>query len=176
LSMEELDLIEFLVAQVAALSSSLAATTESSAPPLVVREVVISQSDPGVPCAHHRAVRDVSTTVVRSSTPPSMALELQAIGVGESFMAKLPDIAALETDRKGSTFICDCRSARLATKCHGGTFALPAPRRHLPNKVVPWRRLACPRPCSMRPLHGGTSFGRCCFASPVPPDRIGCHE
>jgi hypothetical protein len=45
LSTEELDLIEFLVAQVTSLSSSLAckaATTESPVPPPVAHEVVIS--------------------------------------------------------------------------------------------------------------------------------------
>jgi hypothetical protein len=99
LSVEELDLIEFLVAQVASLSSSLAckaATAESSTSPPLAREVVILQSDSGVPYAHRLAVGDVSTVVIRYSTPPPMALELQAIGVGESFKAKLSDIAVLE--------------------------------------------------------------------------------
>jgi hypothetical protein len=70
LSVEELDLIEFLVAS---LSSSLAcktATAELPTPPLVAREVVILQSDPIVPSANPCAVRDALAAVVRSSTPP----------------------------------------------------------------------------------------------------------
>jgi hypothetical protein len=52
LSVEELDLIEFLVAQVASLSSSLTckvATVESSTPPPLAREAVFLQPDPVVP-------------------------------------------------------------------------------------------------------------------------------
>jgi hypothetical protein len=118
-----------------------AATAESSVPPLVAREVMVPQFNPGVPCAHRLAVGDVSTAVVRSSTPPPVALELQAIDVGESFKAKPPDIVVLESGRKGSAIICARQSARLAKKCRGGTSALPAPCRRLPNKVVP-RRLS----------------------------------
>jgi hypothetical protein len=155
LSMEELDLIEFLVAHVASLSSSLAckaATIESPAPPPEARQVVFPQSDPSVPYAHRHAVGDVSATIVRSSTPPSVALELHAIGAGESCKAKPPDIAALESGCKGSALRCTRWSARLAAKCRGGTFTLPAPRRCLPNKVVLKRRLACPRPCPCVPF------------------------
>jgi hypothetical protein len=137
---EELDLIEFLVAQVASLSSYLAYkadTIESSAPPPVAREVVIPQSDPDVPYAHRSAVGDASAAVARSSTPPSVALELHAIGVGESFKAKPPDITTLEPGHKGSTIACIHQSARLATKCLRGTFSLPAPRYRPPTR---WSR------------------------------------
>jgi hypothetical protein len=54
LSTEELEHVEFLVAQVASLSSSLAceaATAESPTPPSVAREVINLQSDPIVPSA-----------------------------------------------------------------------------------------------------------------------------
>jgi hypothetical protein len=114
LSTDELGLIEFLLAQVASLRSSLAwkvATTESPVPPLVARELMFLQSDPDAPCAHHRAVGDVSAIVVRSSPPPSVALELQAIGLGESFEAKPLNIAALELGRKGSAMRCARRNA-----------------------------------------------------------------
>jgi hypothetical protein len=110
LSTDELGLIEFLLAQVASLRSSLAwkvATTESP----VARELMFLQSDPDAPCARHRVVGDVSAIVVRSSPPPSVALELQAIGLGESFEAKPLNIAALELGRKGSAVRCARRNA-----------------------------------------------------------------
>jgi hypothetical protein len=176
---EELDLIEFLVAQIASLSSSLAhkvVTVKSPMPPPMAHEIMIPQSDPIVLCAHRRAVGDASIAIVRSSTPPLVDLELQVIGVRESFKAKPPDIVVLESGRKGSIVLCVRRSARLPTKCYGGTFVLPAPCCRLPIKVVPRRRLTCPRPCSLRPLLGGASFGHCYFASPIPPSRVGCRK
>jgi hypothetical protein len=106
-------------------------------------------------------VGDASVVIVRLSTPPSVAFELQAIGVGESFKVKLPDTTALEVGHKGSAFMCARRSAQLVAKCHRGTIVLPIPPRRLPNKVVPRRRFACPRLCSLHPLHSGASFGRC---------------
>jgi hypothetical protein len=36
---------------------------------------------------------DASVGIIRSPTPPSVALELKAIGIGEAFKATPPDIA-----------------------------------------------------------------------------------
>jgi hypothetical protein len=85
--------------------------------------------------------------------PPTVALCLQAKGIGESFKAKSPDPAALEGCLKGAAR----RRARLAAKCRGETFELPGPRRHLPSKVVSRRRMPCPRSCSLRFLRCGAS-------------------
>jgi hypothetical protein len=103
LSVDELDLIEFLVAQVASLSSSLACkvvAAESSVPLPVSCEVMILQCDPVVPSASPRVVGDASAVIVGSSAPPSVAFELQAIGVGEFFKMKPPDSTALEAGHK----------------------------------------------------------------------------
>jgi hypothetical protein len=121
-------------------------------------------------------VRNALTVVIRSSTPPSVALELQAFSIGEFFKAKVSDIASLEVGHKGATFMCARRSARLAVKCCGGSSELLVPRHHLPSNVVPRRRLVYPRSCSLCPLRGGASSGRCCFASATPPSRIGWRE
>jgi hypothetical protein len=75
LSIEELDLIEFLVAQVASLSYSLTCEvvhTESSAPPPVACEVADLQSDLIVPYGIPPMVVDAPSAVVRSSIPPSV--------------------------------------------------------------------------------------------------------
>jgi hypothetical protein len=87
-----------------------------------------------------------------------MALELQDIGIGESFKAKPPDLTALEVCLKGAAFVCSRRSAQLVAKCHGGTFELPDPHRRLPSKVVSRRRMSCPRSCSLCSLCGDASF------------------
>jgi hypothetical protein len=100
---EELDLIEFLVAQVTSLSSSLACkatTVELSTPPPVAPEVVILQTDLVVPSANPHAVGDTSAAVVGLLTLPLVALELHAISIEESFKVKPPDIATLEVGHK----------------------------------------------------------------------------
>jgi hypothetical protein len=89
--------------------------------------------------------------------PPTVALYLRAIGIGESFKAKPHDLDALEGCLKGVTFVCSRRSAWLAAKCREGTFELPGPHRRLPSKVVSRWRMPCPRSCSLHFLHGGTS-------------------
>jgi hypothetical protein len=128
LSVEELDLIEFLVAQVASLSSSLTckvATVESSTPPPLAREAVFLQPDmlspqlPPPPSPIVPAAGDVLVGVVRTLTSPLVALELQVIGIGEALKEKPPDIAALEVSRKGTAFMCGRRSARLASVVEG---------------------------------------------------------
>jgi hypothetical protein len=126
-----------------------------------------------------------------------MALELQAIGVAESFKVKSPDLAALEMCLMEPAFVCSCRSARLAEKCGGGTFELLGPRRRLPSKVVSRRCMPFPRSCSLRSLRGGASSSlHYIVAAPpgrfdmsrgflwsawrkdveAPTGRIGCHE
>jgi hypothetical protein len=81
-------------------------------------------------------VVDASVAIIGSSTPPSMALELHATSIGESFKVELPDITALEVGPKGAAFECSHQSARLPTKCHGGTFKHLVPCCRLPSKVV----------------------------------------
>jgi hypothetical protein len=126
LSVEELDLVELL-------SSSLAVevevtgkvvATELSDLPLMACEVVslqpspIDASPPPPPVA-------VATSVVESSTPPAVALEFQTVSIGESFMAKPPNLATLVACLK-----------RLAVKCHGRTIKLPVPCRRLPSSMM----------------------------------------
>jgi hypothetical protein len=93
-------------------------------------------------------------------------------GVGESFKAKPPDLAALEVCLKGATFVCSCQSARLTAKCRGGTFELSSPRHRLPSKVVSRRRMPRPRLCSLRFLHSGASSSFCYIVA-APPGRSG---
>jgi hypothetical protein len=121
-------------------------------------------------------IGDALIVVIRSLAPPSVASVLSGIGVGDSLKVKPPDIAAFEVGRKGFGPLCTRRSARLAAKCHGGTFVLPVPRRRLPGRVVSRQRFICPRSCSYHPLRGGTSSSHCCLASPAPPGRVGCRE
>jgi hypothetical protein len=132
LCVEELDLIEFLVAS---LSSSLACKVAIVKSP-VAHEVVILQFEPVIPSANPSppTFGDAPTAVVRSSIPPTVALELQAIDVGKFFKRKPLDITALEVCHKGTTSVCAPRRARLAANCRGCTFELPIP--HLPIKVV----------------------------------------
>jgi hypothetical protein len=68
----------------------------------------------------------------------------------ESFEAKPPDLAALEVGLMGAARVCSRQSARLAAKCHGGTFKLSVPYRQLPSKVVSRHRMARPMSCSSR--------------------------
>jgi hypothetical protein len=173
LSVEELDLIEFLADQVALLSSSLTVKVacedvfaESSALPSeveVAREDVTAilsilplaaceamelQSNVVVLPAIPPSVVGASDAVVRSSTPSTVALVQHASDVVETFKAKPPDLVALEVGLKGAALMWSRRGAWLATKSRGGT-KLPQPRlrRRLPNKMV-WRRsLACPWSC-----------------------------
>jgi hypothetical protein len=119
---------------------------------------------------------DASAIIVRLSTPPSVALELLALGVGGSFKAKPPHIAALEVGRKGVAFMCARQNARLAAKCYGGSSELAVPHHRLPSKVVLRRRLVCPRSCSLSPLRGGASSSCWCLASTAPTDHVGWHE
>jgi hypothetical protein len=46
--------------------------------------------------------------------PPAMAFVLHGTGIGESFKATSPDLAALEVCLKGATFVYSHQSARLA--------------------------------------------------------------
>jgi hypothetical protein len=85
LSTEELDLVGFLVTQVASLSSSLvvemtceAAITVPLAPPPLAREVMDLQPGPVVSPAPPPVVVDASVSVVGSSTTPLVAWVLQA--------------------------------------------------------------------------------------------------
>jgi hypothetical protein len=89
--------------------------------------------------------------------PPAVTLELHATGVGESFKAKSTDLAALEVCLKGTASVCSRWSARLAMRCRRGTFNLSVPHCRLPSKVVSRRRMACPKSCSLRPLHVAVS-------------------
>jgi hypothetical protein len=91
--------------------------------------------------------------------PPVVALELHATSIGESFKVKPPDLIALDVCLKGVTFVCSCWSVRLAAKCRGGTHKLSVPYHCLLSKVVLRLCMACPRSCSLRPLHGGASCG-----------------
>jgi hypothetical protein len=78
LSTIEFDLIEFLVTQVASLSSSLACETiltKSSTPPLVACEVADLQSDLVIPSAIRPEVVDALAAIVGSSTPHVVVLE-----------------------------------------------------------------------------------------------------
>jgi hypothetical protein len=143
LSVEELDLIELLVAQVASLSSSLAMEVACKA-------TIAEMSTP--PVAHE--VVDALVVITGSSTNAMVAMELQATGLGESFKVKPPDLAASEVCTKGVASTCSRWSAQLAAKCHGGTFKHPVPHHRLTIKVVSRRRLAHPRSCSLRPRHG----------------------
>jgi hypothetical protein len=79
------------------------------------------------------AVVNASVADVRSSTPPAVALELQAVGVVESFEARLSDIAALEMGLKGAALVCPRRCTQLGAKSRGGTSKLLVPRRRLPQ-------------------------------------------
>jgi hypothetical protein len=176
LSMEELDLIEFLVAQVASLSSSLAVDTVSPTLSPVACEVVDLQYTFGVSIAPPRPplpiVVDAPANFIGSLTPPMVALVLQATSVREFFKAKPSDLAALEVGPKGVALVRSCRSARLAVKCRGGTIKLLVPCCLLPSKVLSRRRMAHPKSCSLRPLHGGTSSDLC-FVPAAAPDRSG---
>jgi hypothetical protein len=91
---KELDLIEFLVDQVASLSTSLVVEVacedvidESPALPSAACEAVEFQSDIVVSSATPPAVVGKPVVVVRSSTPPTVTLELHASCVIESFEA-----------------------------------------------------------------------------------------
>jgi hypothetical protein len=105
------DLLVAAVVEVASLSSSLAYEASIAKSPLpipVACQVVDLQSDPPPPhgrgcTGHHRWVID----------PPTVALCLQTIGIGESFKAKVPNLAALEGCLKGAAFVCSRRHARL---------------------------------------------------------------
>jgi hypothetical protein len=161
------DLLVAAVVKVASLSSSLAYEASIAKSPLpipVACQVVDLQSDPpphGRGCTgHHRWVID----------PPTVALCLQTIGIGESFKAKVPNLAALEGYLKGAAFVCSRRHARLAAKCREGTFELSGPRRRLPDKVVLRRCMHCPRSCSLHFLHGGASSSLR-YISAAPPRR-----
>jgi hypothetical protein len=66
--------------------------------------------------------------------------------------------------------LCPRWSAQLAEKCRGGTFMLPGPRRHLPNKLVSRRRMPCPRSCSLHSLLGGAS-SNLFYIAIAPPNR-----
>jgi hypothetical protein len=91
-----------------------------------VCEVVDPQFDIVIPFAPPPgAAVDALAAIVRSSTTPVMALELQATGLGESF--KSPDPSALEGCLKGAASVCSHRSVRLAVKCRRWTFDLLAP-------------------------------------------------
>jgi hypothetical protein len=178
LSAEELDLVGFLVAQVASLSPSLAAvvpcetdTAVSSTPPPVAREVVDLQSDLVVSPASTPVVVDASV-IVRSSPSLAVALELQASSLAESYKSKPPNLTASEVCPKGAASRCPRWSARLAAKCRGGTFKRLMPRcclrRRLPSKMVSWRCFARPRSRSLHPRHDVTPSGRRCFAAAPP--------
>jgi hypothetical protein len=98
LSTEELDLVEFLVAQVALLSSSLmvevvckAAITVSPVPPSSTCEVMDMQPSLIISLAPPPMAMDAPVVVARSSPTPAVAWEHQAIGLGECFNAELPD-------------------------------------------------------------------------------------
>jgi hypothetical protein len=98
LSTEELDLVEFLVAQVALLSSSLmvevvckAAITVSPVPPSSTCEVMDMQPSLIISLAPPPMAMDAPVVVARSSPTPAVAWEYQAIGLGECFNAELPD-------------------------------------------------------------------------------------
>jgi hypothetical protein len=88
---EELDLVEFLDAHVALLSSSLAyeaSIAESPMPTSVACQVIDRQSDPP-------AVMDALVTITTGVIyPPTVALCHQTTGVGESFRVKPLDPAA----------------------------------------------------------------------------------
>jgi hypothetical protein len=88
-----------------------------------------------------------------------VALELQATGVGESFKAKLPDLAALEVCLKGAAFVCVTSECSVSSEVSRRDLKLPVPCCRLPNKVVSRRRMTCPRSCSLCPLPGGASSG-----------------
>jgi hypothetical protein len=114
LSKEELNLVDFLVARVASLSSSMAREVfivEMSMPPPVACEVVDLQSDLAIPPASPPVVVDAPVTVIGSSTLPTVALEHQVTGAGESFKAKPPNLSPLEVCLKGATSMCSHRSA-----------------------------------------------------------------
>jgi hypothetical protein len=83
LSTEELDLVGFLVAQVASLSSSLvevvackASIAVSSTPPPVAHEVMDLQPNLVASLATPLAVVDASVVIIGSSPSPVVALEL----------------------------------------------------------------------------------------------------
>jgi hypothetical protein len=144
LSAKELDLIEFLVDQVASFNTSLVVEVacedvidESPTLPSAACEAVEFQSDIVVSSATPPAVVGKPVVVVRSSTPPAVTLELHASCVIESFEAKPPDLPASEVGSKGAALMWSCQSARLAAKSRGGTklHVLP-PRHRLHNKVV----------------------------------------
>jgi hypothetical protein len=165
LSKEELDLVDFLVAHVTSLSSSLACEAfiaKLSVPPPVTCEVVYLQSN---------LIVDARVGIIRSSTLLVVALEHQGTGVGESFKVKPPDLSALEVCLKGNAFVCSRRSARLAAKHRRGTFELPGPCHRLPSKVVSKRRLPCPRSCSLRFMRCGASSDLR-YVAPPPPGRL----
>jgi hypothetical protein len=151
LSTKELDLVEFLVAQVASLSSSLAVevageavVTESSDLPPMACEVVSLQPIPVVLLAPSYDRGYIDRWVV--PPPPTVALELQAAGVGESFKAKPPDIAVLVAYPKG-----------LAAKCRGRTVKLTVPCHRLSSSSR--CRMARPRSCSLHHLLGVAPSG-----------------
>jgi hypothetical protein len=68
----------------------------------VAHEVVDLQSDCVVSPALPPAVVDALVVNVGSSTTAMVALELHATGLGESFKAKPPDLAASEVCTKGA--------------------------------------------------------------------------
>jgi hypothetical protein len=146
LSVEELDLIEFLADQVALLSSSLTVKVacedvfaESSALPSEVKvaredvaaissvlplaacEAMELQSNVVVLPSIPPSVVGAPNAVVRSSTPSTVTLVQHASDVVESFKAKPPDLVALEVGLKGAALMWSRRGAWLATKSRGGT-------------------------------------------------------
>jgi hypothetical protein len=138
LSAEELDLVEFLVTQVASLSSSSVveltcevAIAVSLAPPLLAREAMNLQPGPVVSPSPPPAAMDASVAVVESSTTPAVAWVLKATDIRESFKVKPPDPAALEVCPKGATSVCSHWSARLVARCRGGTFKHSVSHRRL---------------------------------------------
>jgi hypothetical protein len=151
LSLEELDLIEFLVAQVALLSFSLAieepcdvVVAEPQDIFSVACELVELQPNFVSSSATPPVVMDMPVAIIGSPSPLVEALELHGFGVMVSFEAKKsPDIAPLEVGPKGASLLCSLRRARMAMKSHP------------PSKVISRRHLAHPR--------SSLCFGHCLY-------------
>jgi hypothetical protein len=166
--MEEINLIEFLVAQVAMLgrSSCCVELFSDGGGGMQYYHCRVADSSFGsmrgrgssiqhchLVC-HPPVVVDALVIVIGLLTSPAVALELQATGVVESFEVKLPDFAALEVGLKGAALVCSRRSAQLAPKCHEGPSSFWFLVTALPSKVVLRQRMAHPRSCSLCPgLH-----------------------
>jgi hypothetical protein len=101
LSMEEHDLVEFLVAQVASLNSSLAVEVAG-------KVVVVESLDlPPVTCE----VMSLRPIPVVSPAPFLRSWIHRSLGrrpPPPSFKVKAPDLAALVTCQKGAIFMCSC--------------------------------------------------------------------